>query len=150
MNGVLATAKRLCDEHDKRLTGLRLAAIKALAEGDHPLTAYNLLAKLRWTLKRRLDAPSVYRVLHFWTALGLVARIESRNAYVVKADPTVSGNPVMFLCERCDKSVTADSGSIARSIKRDAARLGFRLQTITVECSGLCPSCTERSDDAPL
>jgi Fur family transcriptional regulator, zinc uptake regulator len=149
LKGVLATAKALCDEREKRLTRLRLAVLKALAESDHPLTAYNLLAKLRSALKRRLDAPSIYRVLHFWMALGLISRIESRNAYVVKADPTVSGNPVMFLCERCDRSVTADINQIAKSIRRDAALLGFRLQTITVECSGLCPSCAERSEDHP-
>ncbi|MBV8191621.1 MAG: transcriptional repressor [Alphaproteobacteria bacterium] len=146
-NGVLATAKSLCDERNKRLTRLRFAALKALAESDHPLTAYNLLERVRSTRKRRLDAASIYRVLNFWMALGLVTRIASRNAYVIKADPTISGNPVMFLCASCNKSATADVGQIAKSIERDAALLGFRLQTITVECSGLCPSCAEHGED---
>ena len=104
---LLRVANQLCQEHGKQLTKLRRATIGVLANTDHPMGAYNLAAELSRTLNRRLDAPAVYRVLQFWMTLGLVTRIASRNAYVLRTDPKASDNPVMFLCARCDKSIAS-------------------------------------------
>lgn len=76
-------AKRICEERRLRLTHLRLAALEEIAESG-PLGAYRLMARLSSRLGRRMDPPTVYRALDFLMNAGLIARLESRSAYVVR------------------------------------------------------------------
>ena len=69
--------------------------------------------------------------------------VDDALAFAPTADHPGFGRPIMFLGERCRKLVTAD---IARSIENDAARPGFRVQGILVECSGLWQSGAARGE----
>lgn len=134
-------AQRICAERGEKLTRLRIATLEAVARSDRPIGAYRLTGELQLTLDRRLDPPSVYRVLQFWLDLGLIARVETRNAYMLCGHPASVGMSVLLLCDRCDNSVAIDSPDLARLIEGSAAALGFRIDKTIVECTGTCLQC---------
>lgn len=140
-------ARRICEERRLRLTHLRLAALEEIAESG-PLGAYRLMARLSNRLGRRMDPPTVYRALDFLANAGLIARLESRSAYVVRHHPEQTQPSVLLLCGRCESTVELEDSKLVRLIEGDAAALGFRLDSPIIECGGTCGRCSEKSAEA--
>jgi Fur family zinc uptake transcriptional regulator len=138
-------ARRVCSERGLRLTDLRLATYEEVAESG-PVSAYRLMALLRSRLGRRVDPPTVYRALNFLTGAGLVNRLETRGAYVIRDRPGQSQPSVLLLCERCESTVELEDPELLRLIEGDAAALGFRLGSPLIECSGTCERCTQNTE----
>jgi Fur family zinc uptake transcriptional regulator len=142
---VVETARRICGERGLRLTDLRLATLEEVA-GNGPVGAYRLMALLRTRLGRRVDPPTVYRALDFLIGAGLVARLETRGAYVVRDRPGQAQLSVLLLCDRCESTVEYEDPEVLRQIEGDAAALGFRLRTPIIECSGTCERCAGNAE----
>jgi Fur family zinc uptake transcriptional regulator len=137
---VVEAARRICGERGLRLTDLRLAVLEEVAENG-PVSAYRLMALLSNRLGRRVDPPTVYRALAFLVSAGLVARLETRSAYVARDRPGQAQLSVLLVCDRCESTIEYEDPEVLRQLKGDAAALGFRLGTPIIECSGTCERC---------
>ena len=138
---VLRVAARICREKEGRLTEIRLAVLEILSETKQPLGAYELLARLQSRLSKTFRAPTIYRALEFLGDLGLIDRIESRNAFVLAGDLERPHCSVFFLCNRCNTSVAVEDSAIALLIAENATTLGFKVTKPIIECNGICAGC---------
>ena len=137
----LAAAAILCRERGAPLTAVRKCLLETLWQARQPLGAYELMRRLEAALERRLTPPTVYRSLDFLLSQGLVARIESRNAFVPCAHPEHPHACVFFVCERCSVSVELENRALERLIARDAGTLGFEINRRVIELQGTCADC---------
>jgi len=144
----LRMARRICEERGLRLTTLRQAALVAIASSDRPLGAYHLSSLLDESLGKRVAPPTVYRALDFLLQSGLIARVESRNAYILCEKPERAGRSVVFLCNRCDASTKVADIGLEQLIEADAATVGFQIDKPIIECSGTCRACADKSATA--
>ena len=144
----LRRADELCKARLSRLTDLRAAVLRCVAESSGPIGAYRILDGLKAALGRPVAPPTVYRALEFLLEVGLIARVESRSAYVLRENSAVDGASVLFLCHTCDRSIEVENADLARLITREAASLGFKPDRPVIECSGTCPQCAEQGRHA--
>ena len=136
----LKAATRACVAQGARMTELRVLVLRLILEADAPLTAYRLLDQLK---ERRAGAvpPTVYRVLDFLMAQGLVHKIERVNAFVF-CHGSGAHHPVQFLiCRRCGTVAEIEDSAVAAALESAAAKAGFRAGVATVELDGTCAAC---------
>lgn len=126
---------------DVRLTATRQRILEILTASDRPLGAYDLIRAIAETSDRPVRPPTVYRALDFMTRVGLVRRIESRNAFVACARPERAEAIAFFLCNRCGVAAEFEDSEIDRLLAKDASVLGFRLTRRVLEVEGTCRTC---------
>src|SRR5690348_12203036 len=96
----LERAAQACTRQGARLTDLRRSVLQLVLEAEAPLTAYQLLDRLRETHNRAMP-PTIYRALDFLMAQRLIHKVERLSAFVPCAD-TGHRNSVQFLiCREC-------------------------------------------------
>lgn len=137
----LATA--LCAERGVRLTALRRRILELLWESGQPLGAYDLIEGIKKDVGRPVGPPTVYRALEFLMGQGLVAKIQSRNAYVPCSHPERRHSCVFFMCVRCGSSSEVENPHVEWLLDQDAARLGYRIARRVVEVEGVCSPCVD-------
>lgn len=112
-----------------------------LAESPRPLTAYALMAVLEERLGHNLSPPTVYRVLDQLSAMGAVARIESRNAFL-SVDPSAArAIRVFLLCDICGVARAISDPPIERRLEGIAAAHEFAVARGVIELEGVCHGC---------
>ena len=137
----MAHAEARCCERERRLTPIRRQVLAALAASHQPLGAYEIIDRLART-GHRLAPITVYRALDFLLGVGLVHRIESRNAFLACINNHDSGSPVVFLiCERCGAVGEAPSPAVANALRDAATGAGFVAKTPVIEITGVCSTC---------
>jgi Fur family transcriptional regulator, zinc uptake regulator len=136
----LSAAEAICRRAGVRLTRLRRAVLRLVAIAEHPLTAYEILRRLR-PADRAATAAGVYRSLDFLTDHGLVHRIESTKAFVVCAIPEHTHPSQLLVCRRCGTAVEIEDQGVAEATAHLGDRLGFALDHSTMELTGLCAAC---------
>ena len=132
---------RLCEDQGARLTELRELVLRIILEAETPLTAYQILDRLK---ERRRSAvpPTVYRVLDFLMTQGLVHRIERLNAFVFCHGSGGHDHPVQFLiCRRCGTVAEIEDHTVAEALAHAARKAGFQASLATVELDGTCAKC---------
>ncbi len=132
----------------------------ALSEATRPLSAYDLLDRLRPT---GVAAPlTVYRALDKLLASGKVHRIESLNAFVAcqngqhhrddhghHHDEIAPPRSVGFtICDACGAVDEFVDMSLFPGLDRSMARKGFTPRTTAVEVHGLCAGCSREGGPA--
>jgi Fur family zinc uptake transcriptional regulator len=123
------------------LTRNQELVLGALAHADGPLSAYDILDRLR---DDGLRAPlQVYRALEKLTERGLAHRLESLNAFVCCADAHCheAGTIAFAICEGCGKVEEFAEPSVEQKLKGWSKSSGFRSNRITIELRGLCKAC---------
>ena len=141
----LDAAARLCETQGATLTELRALVLRLILEAATPLTAYQILDRLK---ERRRSAvpPTVYRALEFLLAQGLVHRIERLGAFMsCHAGAGHAGHDhqaVQFLiCRRCGTVAEIEDHAVSAALAKAAERAGFRANVATVELDGTCAAC---------
>ena len=121
------------------LTVNQRVVLDELRAGGRPLTAYQLLDRLR---DHGFQAPpTVYRALERLLALGLVHRIESLNAYVpCRHDPHETA-AVFAICRGCGAVVETPAEAILKGLSAAASQGGFAVEEAHVELLGRCRAC---------
>ena len=142
----LSAAEDICAERNARLTPLRRQVLELVWRSHEPIGAYDVLAKLQREDSagedgRPVAPPTVYRALDFLLKHRLVHRIESMNAYVGCPHPDSEHNGQFLICTQCGNAAEIDDPAIRRAIGEHARKIGFTIERITVEVSGLCPKC---------
>ena len=143
----------MSEKAKRRDTAALIAA--ELDRVDTPLTAYELLEKLRPT---GVFAPTtVYRALEKLLASGRIHRIESLNAFV--ACRAAEGGTHehghghgelgtgFTVCDSCAAVAEFEDPALEACIAAAAAAGGFRPRSSVVEIRGLCAACSAAARD---
>ena len=139
----VALAVSICEKRGVQMTALRRRVLELLWASGRPTGAYELIEAIKPRDSRPVGPPTVYRALEFLIAQGLVARIESLNAYVPCAHPERDHDCLFFICGGCRASVELEDPRIGGLLAEDAAALGFVATRRTVEVQGMCARCAE-------
>ena len=139
----VALAVSICQRRGVKMTELRRRVLELLWASGRPMGAYELIEAVKPRDSRPVGPPTVYRVLEFLMAQGLVSRIESLNAYVPRAHPERDHDCLFFICGGCRASVELEDPRIGGLLAEDAARLGFVATHRTIEVQGMCAQCAE-------
>lgn len=137
----IALAVSLCSTRGVRLTKLRRQILELLWEIGRPTGAYELLETLKQKDSRQVGPPTVYRTLEFLMSQGLVAKIESQNAYVPCVHPERHHNCLFFICSICGASAELEDQRLDRLISANATLIGFRVYRRVTEVEGTCAHC---------
>jgi Fur family ferric uptake transcriptional regulator len=119
-----------------RLTGPRAAVVRTIADQQGAVTAEQLVAALQ---PQGVSRATVYRTLEVLERLGVLARmhLDSHHGYTV----CDAGHHHHLLCHSCGRVTMVDARGIEAEIQKLAQQLDFRVDTHTLEFSGLCRPC---------
>jgi Fur family zinc uptake transcriptional regulator len=146
----LAVALSLCRQRGARLTAMRWRLLEVLLQAGHPLGAYDVKPLLETAMGRRLAPPTVYRALTFLLNQGLIARIESRSAFVPRIHPEDPHPCAFFVCAQCGDATEVENAALDSLIADDAASLGFHVDRTVVELEGTCVRCLPVVQNQPV
>lgn len=139
----LAEAESICARQGLRLTALRKRVLELVWASHKPLGAYDILAVLSEEDGRRAAPPTVYRALDFLLENGLVHRIASLNAFIGCSQPEHAHQGQFLICRSCHAAIELEQASISEAIVGAAVKVGFAVETQTVEVIGLCGGCKD-------
>ena len=139
----LAEAK--CEEAGERLTPARLSAYAELASSDKPLSAYELIALLEERLGRKLAPLTVYRHLDFLIKVGLVHRLESKQAYLACDHPEHAHESQYLLCSSCGRADELESKQLVDLLGKLLDQQDFKAVNSVVEVTGICRECKDHA-----
>ena len=125
------------------LTRNQELVLGTLAHSDAPLSAYDILDRLR---SEGLRAPlQVYRALEKLTERGLAHRLESLNAFVCCADAQchTSGSIAFAICEKCGRVEEFADKSVEQKLTAWSKSASFAPSRMTIELRGLCGECAK-------
>jgi len=137
---MLAEAEASCQQRGGRLTPGRRAVLELLLQAPRPLTAYELLERLR-SDDRLMTPAGVYRSLDFLLEHGLAHRLETTHAYLACGHPDHPHAGQFLICRRCGTVVEAEDQRVTSATEQLGHRLGFALDQRTVELTGVCGPC---------
>ena len=140
---VLERAEHLCRGRGARLTQQRRTALRLLCASDKPLSAYELLDRMRGSIKNPAP-PTVYRALDFLLENGLVHKLESLHAFVGCAHPEHTHAGQFLICSDCGEVSELEDSAVARSLQAAGKAAGFRTTRPVVELIGTCAQCDDR------
>lgn len=129
------------DEGVARMTPNRQKVLMLLQESERPLSAYELLDKLRadgvsW------QPPTAYRALDYLVAQGLAHYLQSIQKYVVCPHQGCEHFSQLLICVKCGQvqEVTIADELLAL-LQSQAATQQFLLSPQFLELKGLCQHC---------
>ncbi|MCO6050976.1 transcriptional repressor [Mesorhizobium sp. RP14(2022)] len=128
----------------KALTKNQTLVLGALSGANGPLSAYDILDRLR---PEGLRSPlQIYRALAPLVEQGRVHRLESLNSFVACAHDHTHGHhshsPVVFaICETCGQVTEFSDEKVAQQLRGWAKDVGFKTGKTTLELRGTCRTC---------
>lgn len=139
----LARAADAFEAKGLRLTPLRRRVLEEVAASHHAIGAYEILERLARKEESRLAPISVYRALDALLEMGVVHRLESRNAFFAchTAHDKNGNRQIVLACERCATVAEVAAPVAFDAIDGAAKTAGFRTSRALVEVVGLCTTC---------
>lgn len=137
---VLAEAEAACRLRGGRLTRGRRLVLEFLLQATRPLTAYEVVDRLRLAGAPATPA-SAYRSLEFLLEQGLAHRLETTRAYVACGHPDHPHAGQFLICRQCGTVVETEDKQVATAAEQLGHRLGFALDQRMVELTGVCGPC---------
>jgi Fur family zinc uptake transcriptional regulator len=129
-------------EQPRDLTRNQDLVLKTLNAADAPLSAYDILDRLR---AEGLRAPlQVYRALEKLIEHGLAHRLESLNAFVCCANAEQAGHSTaaaFAICGKCGRVDEFADAAVEARLVAWAAENGFAPEQTTIELRGRCRDC---------
>lgn len=127
----------------EELTRNQALVLEKLGQADGPLSAYELLDRLR---EDGFRAPlQVYRALDRLTKAGLAHRLESLNAFVAccggHGHSHAGAMTAFAICEKCGQVAELSDEAIGERVQQWVGRSGFRASRAVMEFRGLCADC---------
>lgn len=113
----------------------------AIKKANKPIKAYKILSEVN---KKGLKAPpQIYRALTKLTELGIIHRIESRNAYVNCHDEKckTSNQTVFSICENCDEVSEILNTKLKKYLSNFRDNDGNNYSKFRLELFGNCKKC---------
>lgn len=138
----LARAEALMAERGARLTPVRKRVLEILLEAHKALGAYDVLQRLA-TEGYGNQPPVAYRALDFLVEQGLAHRIQRLNAFTACMHAGENHAPAFLICDRCATVAEAPVAPVRAALESAAAEMGFAVERVSIEATGLCPACRE-------
>ena len=130
-----------CATLELKLTSLRKEILYILWCAKKPLKAYEILNELLQT-KTNSTPPTVYRVLIFFLASGVVHKIESIQSYTLCSEPEKHlPSEVLMVCNDCHQVVEVYDSEMRSLVSKIATRNRFQLKQDIIELKGTCQQC---------
>jgi Fur family transcriptional regulator, zinc uptake regulator len=139
----LDKAARMCAHNGARLTELRRRVLSLILESEGPLTAYQLLDRLRET-RRGAVPPTVYRSLDFLMTQRLIHKLERLNAFVPCIETGHEHHAQFLICGQCGTVTEIEDRAAASALEHAAEREGFHPRNTVIEIEGTCAACFNR------
>ena len=136
----LARAEALMAERGARLTPVRKRVLEILLEAHKALGAYDVLQRLAAEGYGN-QPPVAYRALDFLVEQGLAHRIQRLNAFTACMHAGEAHAPAFLICDRCATVAEAPVAPIRAALEAAAAEMGFAVERVSLEATGLCPAC---------
>jgi len=127
-------------ESQEKVIPLRDRILDILTKARLPLSAYDILRHVDMPSGRALAPPTIYRILARLTKEGLIARLESLNAFV-RIRTNKPSRLVFCICDQCGIAQSVEDEISFRQIDKNADNLGFQIKRRIIELQGLCPDC---------
>jgi Fur family zinc uptake transcriptional regulator len=143
LSQVLQRAEALCRDRGARLTDQRKTVLRLLCESERPMSAYELLDRMRETI-RNPAPPTVYRALDFLLEQGLVHKLESLHAFVGCAHPEHPHASQFLICGDCGEVAEVEDPTVTKSLQAAGKAAGFRTKRPVVELLGTCANCADK------
>jgi Fur family zinc uptake transcriptional regulator len=141
IDDALGAAKALCTAQGVNLTPLREDVLTLVWQSHKPLGAYDILEALSKKENRRTAPPTVYRALEFLQAQGLVHRLATLNAYIGCCHPEKPHSSQFLICGGCGITVEVHNARDKHMVNQTH---GFKIDSISIEAVGLCPTCQQK------
>ena len=141
----LETMVAICRARGGRMTPQRRAVLGKLVGAKQPLSAYDLLDRLKPEDPSATPA-STYRCLDFLLQHGLVHRLETTRSFIACDHPDHAHAVQFLICRECGTVVEAEDKRVASATKSLGERMGFSVDQRTVELTGVCASCKTVGD----
>ena len=136
----LSQAEHLCKTQKAQWTPLRKEILTLVYTSAFPISAYDLLRKLRKS-RPKAEPPTVYRTLEFLQKHRLIHRIEKENAYFACEYPEHHHPGYFLICLQCGEVNEMDAPILEKTILEYTQQHSFLLKNYTIEISGLCKNC---------
>lgn len=136
----LDKTEAVCAGRGARLTPLRRDVLDLILGADGPLTAYQLLDRLKLT-RRGAVPPTVYRALDFLLAQRLIHKVERLNAFVACIESGIEHPAQFLICRECGTVTEIEDAAAATALVLAAEREGFHPRVTVVEIEGTCAAC---------
>lgn len=125
-----------------RLTPLRRQVFEEIAGSHDAVGAYDVLDRLIRKTGERMAPISVYRAIDALLEIGVVHRLESRNAFYACHRPHASASPHLALhCEVCGAVTEVEAANVHAAVGEALRATGFAPQRTVIEVSGTCRPC---------
>ncbi len=136
-------AERLFTAKGMKMTELRQRVLSEISASHEALGAYEILERLA-TKGPRLAPVSVYRAIEALHEVGLVHRLESRNAYFAchTAHPP-DHDQVVLACDRCGRVAEIDGIKVFQALQSTLQQADFLARRTVTEISGTCAACRD-------
>lgn len=127
-------------EQGVRITEPREAVAQAIAAKSETFNPEALVEELR---PQGLGRATVYRTLELLERAGVLTRVHEGgcHGYTVCDE----GHHHHLVCRSCHQAFPVDARGVEAEIQRLAEQLRFRVDTHTVEFSGLCEACLAKA-----
>lgn len=136
----VAKVSAWCAQRGEKFTPTRRAVFELLADQDQALTAYQLLERLQEDMPHA-KPPTIYRALEFLQRMGMVHRIDSKNAFVLCDDFPHHHESAFLVCQECGNVSEVTMDNVVEQIMASSQAQGFSPHHATVEIRGLCKLC---------
>lgn len=129
-----------------KLTELRKDVLKIFIQAKNPISAYDVLDKLK---KKRESAepPTVYRVIEYFVDKHVLHRIDAENKYVFCTQldhPNKKYHGIIFLCNSCHSSTEVMDNSYADFLNKLSRHHHFQIDNSVIEIKGVCEKCAPK------
>ena len=132
-----------CLKKKKTLTPSRTLVIKTLSKYKKPISAYELRNEINKNRDVNINISQIYRVLDFWTNLGLVHKISTINKFFLCITPEEKHTHILNFCTVCEKVFETCNETMGLNLKKSTAKLDLTFNnTRSVEIPVICPQCS--------
>ena len=119
---------------------MRQSVLDLLQVARRPMRAYELIGRLSEARGCQVSPPTVYRALNYLVGAGIVAQINSLNAYCVAGD-RARRSRLFLICDTCGQATEVIDHHLQRRLTADARRLCFAIDRGSLELVGTCGDC---------
>jgi Fur family zinc uptake transcriptional regulator len=140
---LLERADALCRKRGVRLTNQRKTVLRLLSVSDKPLSAYELLDRMRSVVKNPTP-PVVYRALEFLLQQGLIHKLETQHSYISCVHPEHPHSSQFLICDNCGQVIEIEDASMSRNLQAISQSMGFHAKRPVVELLGTCKQCNKK------
>ena len=135
--------KRIIRTLNLKVTGQRMAILKALHEGHRHVTAQELFEKLSKD-HPEIGFATVYRFLKTLTDGAFVTEVRM-GGLPARYELAPKGHHDHLTCVKCGKICEFENKSIESLQEKVAHQFGFKLTHHVLELYGICPSCQTKA-----